>query len=349
MPLAAVAITVIMRVLRFVPHQRVRHRLDYGGATTLAIGLVPCSSSPNRAALGVDRPAVPGHVRARGRGPDPLRTGGTPDGDAALLPLRLYRVRSFRLGTTLHFIVAIGMFGATTTLPLYLQLVRGMSPMRAGLATLPTVAANLVITLVVGRLISRTGRFKVHLVAGVGSFAVAMFVYATLSADSPLWYVAIGMVFMGAGLGAAMQTLTTLAQSEVPRKDMGPRPRRSTSSAPTAARWARRPSCRSCSRSRARVSPTAWPPPWTTRPTANSPNSPPTRTPLRASWAGRQREPGGLRLPAHPGPAGRRPVPRRLRQLPADRVPVRRRGAPGGLPDRGVAGAEPDAVRRVGA
>jgi MFS family permease len=142
-------------------------------------------------------------------------------GAAALLPPRLFRIRAFRLGVGLHFVVGIGMFGAMTTLPLYLQLVRGMSPMEAGLATLPTVAANLAVTLLVGRLIARTGRFKVHLVAGIGSFSAAMLVFATLRVDSPLWQAALGMALMGAGLGASMQTLTTLAQSEVPRTDMG--------------------------------------------------------------------------------------------------------------------------------
>ena len=121
----------------------------------------------------------------------------------------------------LHFVVGIGMFGTMMSLPLYLQIVKGMSPMTAGLAMLPTMAANVVVTLVVGRLISRTGNFKVHLVTGVVCITVAMLAYATLRADSPLWHVSIGMLFMGAGLGASMQTMTTLAQSEIPGRDMG--------------------------------------------------------------------------------------------------------------------------------
>ncbi|QLH22327.1 MDR family MFS transporter [Streptomyces sp. Rer75] len=221
-PLAILAITVILRVLHLVPHRPVRHRLDYGGAAALAVGLVPLLTVAEQGrswgwgaplslamyAIGVL--GLAGFVLVERR-----------MGDAALLPPRMFRITSFRLGTTLHFIVGIGMFGAMTTLPLYLQLVKGMSPIEAGLATLPTVAANLTVTLVVGRLIAKTGRFKVYLVAGIGSFAAAMVVYATLGVDSPLWHVSLGMVFMGAGLGAAMQTLTTLAQSEVPRKDMG--------------------------------------------------------------------------------------------------------------------------------
>ncbi|WP_223732741.1 MDR family MFS transporter [Streptomyces purpurogeneiscleroticus] len=221
-PLAAVALAVITRVLRRVPHQPVRHRLDYGGALALAVGVVPLLviaeqgrswgwASPAALALyATGAVGLAGFVLIERR-----------MGEAALLPLRLFRVRSFRLGTLLHFIVGIGMFGAMTTLPLYLQLAQGMSPMAAGLAMLPTTVANVAVTLTVGRLISRTGRLKVHLVTGIGCFTAAMLVYATLSVDSPLWYVSIGMLFMGAGLGAAMQTMTTLAQSEVPRTDMG--------------------------------------------------------------------------------------------------------------------------------
>ncbi|MEU3527650.1 MDR family MFS transporter [Streptomyces sp. NPDC038707] len=220
-PLAAVAAVAIVRVLRF-PHQRVRHRLDYRGALALAVGIVPLltvaeqgrtwgwGSLPALLMYAVGALGLVVFVVVE------RRTGA-----AALLPPRLFRIRAFRLGVGLHFVVGIGMFGAMTTLPLYLQLVRGMSPIQAGLASLPTVAANLAVTLLVGRLIARTGRFKVHLVAGIGSFTAAMLVFATLRVDSPLWQAALGMALMGAGLGASMQTLTTLAQSEVPRTDMG--------------------------------------------------------------------------------------------------------------------------------
>ncbi|WP_236669550.1 MFS transporter [Streptomyces antimycoticus] len=220
-PLAALAIVVILRVLH-VPHQPVRHRLDYGGALTLAVGIVPLlivAEQGRSWGWGSPRALVMYAVGVVGLVSFVLLERRM--ADAALLPVKLFRIRAFRLGTVLHFTVGITMFGAMTTLPLYLQLAKGMSPMKAGLATLPTMAANVTVTLAVGRLMSRTGRFKVHLVAGVGSLTVSMLVFATLRDDSPLWYVAIGMVFMGAGLGAAMQTITTLAQSEVPGRDMG--------------------------------------------------------------------------------------------------------------------------------
>ncbi|MFF5523020.1 MDR family MFS transporter [Streptomyces coeruleorubidus] len=220
-PLAAAAAVAITRVLRF-PHRRVRHRLDYAGALALAVGLVPLLTVAEQGRVwgwGSSRALLMYAIGAAGLAL--FLAVERRSGDAALLPPRLFRIRTFRLGVGLHFVVGIGMFGAMTTLPLYLQLVRGMSPIAAGLATLPTVAANLAVTLLTGRMIARNGRFKVHLVAGVGSFTAAMLVFATLRVDSPLWHAALGMALMGAGLGASMQTLTTLAQCEVPRTDMG--------------------------------------------------------------------------------------------------------------------------------
>ncbi|MFJ1647215.1 MDR family MFS transporter [Streptomyces sp. NPDC088258] len=220
-PLAALAVVVILRVLH-VPHQPVRHRLDYGGALALAIGIVPLLvvAEQGRSWGWLSAPALGAYVLGLA-GLTVFVLLERRMGDAALLPPRLFRIRAFRLGAVLHFVVGIAMFGTMTTLPLYLQLAKGMSPVGAGLATLPTVVANVSVTLIVGRLMARTGKFKVHLVLGIGSLTLSLLVFATLRADSPLWYVSIGMLFMGAGLGAAMQTITTLAQSEVPRGDMG--------------------------------------------------------------------------------------------------------------------------------
>ncbi|MEU2712570.1 MDR family MFS transporter [Streptomyces sp. NPDC007205] len=220
-PLAAAAAVTIVRVLRF-PHRKVRHLLDHPGALALALSLVPLLTVAEQGrAWGWGSPLALLMYAIGGLGLALFVVAERRMGDAALLPPRLFRIRAFRLGVGLHFVVGVGMFGAMTTLPLYLQLVRGMSPMAAGLATLPTVAANLTVTLLVGRLIARTGRFKVHLVAGLGSFTAGMLVFATLGVDSPLWHASLGMALMGAGLGASMQTLTTLAQCEVPRTDMG--------------------------------------------------------------------------------------------------------------------------------
>ncbi|EPD63599.1 hypothetical protein [Streptomyces sp. HGB0020] len=87
-------------------------------------------------------------------------------GDDALLPLRPFRNRMFTLGTAQSFIIGIGMFGGITLLPLCLQLVKGNSPTKAGLLTLPLVLGIMLLSLVSGQITSRSGRYKLFPVIG---------------------------------------------------------------------------------------------------------------------------------------------------------------------------------------
>jgi len=221
LPLASLALVVVLRLLH-VPHRPVRHRLDVAGAVTLMAGTAPLLVAAEQGATwgwgslttlslcGAGLFGLAAFVAVERRA-----------GDAALLPLRLMRVQSFRLGGILHFLVGFTVFGATVILPLYLQIVKGLTPVEAGLASLPMAVASLVATLVVGRVVARTGRFKSCLVIGVGCLSAALPVCATLGTDTPAWPMITGMVLVGIGMGAAMQTMTTLAQSDIPRQDMG--------------------------------------------------------------------------------------------------------------------------------
>ena len=60
-------------------------------------------------------------------------------GDDALLPLRLFRNRTFGVGARLNLVIGMGMFGGLAALPLYLQIVKGTTPTEAGLLMLPLV------------------------------------------------------------------------------------------------------------------------------------------------------------------------------------------------------------------
>nr|WP_245694987.1 MDR family MFS transporter [Streptomyces antibioticus] len=221
LPLAALALVMVLRLLR-VPHRPVRHRLDVLGAVALVAAAAPLLVAAEQGgAWGWGSRTAWSLYGAGVLGLAVFVAVERRAGDAALLPLRLFRAHVFRLGVTLHFMVGFGVFGAAVTLPLYLQLVQGMTPVEAGLASLPTAAASLVTTLVVGRIIARTGRIKPCLVAGVACLALGLLVCAGLGLGSSMLVVTAGMVLLGAGMGAAMQTMTTLAQSGTPRSDMG--------------------------------------------------------------------------------------------------------------------------------
>jgi MFS family permease len=119
------------------------------------------------------------------------------------------------------FLAGVVMFGTIVFLPLYLQTAQGMSPTTSGLALLPAVVGIFSTSITAGRLISRTGRYKVFPVLGAIILTAAMLSLTQLSADTPYWQVAVSVFVFGAGLGLTMQTILTAVQNAVDRSALG--------------------------------------------------------------------------------------------------------------------------------
>ena len=220
-PVALAALLVVSRVLN-IPHRPVRHRIDYWGAVALTVGLVPLlivaeqgrewgwSSGRSIAMYAIGAIGLLAFVFAEHR-----------MGDAALLPLRLFRRPVFALGNSINFILGIGMFGGMVSLPLYLQIVKGETPTKAGLMLLPMTFGILTAASISGRITSKTGRYKVFPIIGIVAMAGSLFLFSTVATDTPLWQTLTIMFAMGAGLGLCMQTLLLAVQNDVEPKDMG--------------------------------------------------------------------------------------------------------------------------------
>ncbi|WP_063012138.1 MFS transporter [Nocardia nova] len=220
-PIGVLALAVVAKVLN-VPHERQRHRVDWFGAIALAICVVPLLI-----------------VAEQGRGwgwesPRALLCYGIGAAglvlfllveflmkDAALIPLRLFRNSTFSITILGGFIVGIAMFGAISMVPLYLQVVRGYSPTKAGLLMLPLVLGIMIGSLIAGQITKLTGRYKILPVLGTFVIACGAALYAQVHYDSPLWQPLVYSAVIGFGLGGCMQTLIIAAQNAGPRSDMG--------------------------------------------------------------------------------------------------------------------------------
>jgi EmrB/QacA subfamily drug resistance transporter len=220
-PIGIVGLVVVFRYLN-VPHTKVDHRIDYWGASTLAAGLIPLlivaeqgrewgwGSAASLTMYVIGLLGLASFVYVEGK-----------MGDEALIPLRLFRFSVFSLSNTINFIMGVGMFGMMMSLPLYLQIVKGVSPTESGLLTLPMTAGILVSSLSSGRAIARNGRYKVYPVVGLGVVAATMFAFGQIGTDTPLLWLMTIMLVAGAGLGLCMQTLVLSVQNVVAPKDMG--------------------------------------------------------------------------------------------------------------------------------
>jgi len=143
-------------------------------------------------------------------------------GESALIPLSLFKNVPFARTQVLGFIVGIAMFGGMVTLPLILQVAYGATPTMAGFLMLPMVAGMMTASIASGQITGATGKYRIFLNTGSGLLALA-FVYMVffLDAETPLWVMSIGMVFIGLGLGQLMQTLMIASQNAVEAKNIG--------------------------------------------------------------------------------------------------------------------------------
>ncbi len=142
-------------------------------------------------------------------------------GQDAIIPLRLFGSKVFSIATVLSMLVGFGMFGAMLTIPLYLQIVVGLAPTQAGLATLPMMAGLMLASIGTGQVISRTGRYGMFPVTGTATTALGFLILSFITTDKPFWFLAIAMFVVGLGLGQLMQTLTLAVQAAVPPRDIG--------------------------------------------------------------------------------------------------------------------------------
>ncbi|MBF4999241.1 DHA2 family efflux MFS transporter permease subunit [Nocardia sp. BSTN01] len=220
-PIGVLALAVVAKVLN-VPHERQRHRVDWFGAIALAICVVPLlivaeqgrgwgwESSRALLCYGIGAVGLLLFVLV-----EFLMK------DAALIPLRLFRNSTFSVTILGGFIVGIAMFGAISMVPLYLQVVRGYSPTKAGLLMLPLVLGIMIGSLIAGQVTKLTGRYKILPVLGTFVIACGAALYAQVHYDSPLWQPLVYSAVIGFGLGGCMQTLIIAAQNAGPRSDMG--------------------------------------------------------------------------------------------------------------------------------
>jgi len=137
-----------------------------------------------------------------------------------IMPLHLFKEPIFSLGSAGLMIIAMGMFGALTFLPLFLQAVMGFSAANSGVLLLPIMGGSMATSIGSGLLLKRTG-YKPWLLVGPPLTALGMYLLSTLHADSSYLLAIIFMVIMGAGMGAVMSNYIVAAQNVMPRREMG--------------------------------------------------------------------------------------------------------------------------------
>ncbi|MGW4643911.1 MDR family MFS transporter [Sphaerisporangium sp. NPDC004334] len=219
-PFALVAFAVIQRVLRHDRDPR-DARVDWWGAFAITGG---ASALMLLLSFGGDEFAwnsgwsfglgalaavlVALSVLAERRAADPI------------LPPRLFRDRTFVLAGGASLLVGLALYGAMTYLPQYFQVVKGMTPTMSGIMTTPLVLSLLVSAVASGRVVTRTGRWKIFPVAGLLLICAGSALLSLLRTDSSGWSIGLDTALLGTGFGFSMQMLVLAAQNAAQARDM---------------------------------------------------------------------------------------------------------------------------------
>ena len=200
----------------------VEHRIDYLGAALLAGALsgivlftslggttIAWGSATSLALLTAGIVLTVAFVLQERRAAEPI------------LPLSLFRNRVFTVASAIGFVVGLGLFGAVTFLPLYLQVTKGLSPTSSGLHMTPMMAGVLVTSVLSGNVISRWGRYRPFPIAGTALVTVGMLLLAQLEADTSAARASLDMLVVGFGLGMTMQVLVLAVQNAVDGSQLG--------------------------------------------------------------------------------------------------------------------------------
>jgi EmrB/QacA subfamily drug resistance transporter len=221
LPLGILALVVLAATL---PSQSsyTRHAIDYLGAGLLAAALaaVILFTDLGGVAYGFSSPLMIGlivvavvgliaFILVERRAEEPV------------LPLRLFRIRDVWVTSAIGLIIGFALLGSVTYLPLFLQIVKGMSPTESGLRMIPLMGGTLFTSILSGQIVSRTGRYKLFPIIGTTMVTTALFLISRMTAETTNLTIAGLMLMLGFGLGFVMQILIIAVQNAVEYHDLG--------------------------------------------------------------------------------------------------------------------------------
>ena len=221
LPIGLIALGVIAWLLPTVRRPDASRNIDYAGVATFAAGIVPILIGLTNAEngdwgsvgvwglllLGVAFLAVFVWVESRAREP--------------MIPLHLFRIRTFTISMIAVFTAMFGFFGAVVFLPLWYQVVQGASATESGYKLLPFLFGLILSSIISGQLVARTGHYKWLTAGALATAAVGVVLLTNLRADTPdltLWF---WMFIAGFGIGPSMAVFTIIVQNAVPFSELG--------------------------------------------------------------------------------------------------------------------------------
>ncbi|GAA5064340.1 MDR family MFS transporter [Nocardia callitridis] len=220
-PIGIIALLIAFKYLT-IPSHRSTVRLDYGGAvlmsaaTTLLILITDWGGKryawDSATILGMGATlvlAIIAFIVVESRAQEPM------------LPLWLFRNRTFVLTSAIGLVVGLAMFAALAFIPTYLQMATGASASVSGLLLIPMMVGLMLSLVTSMAAITKTGKYRIYPPLGSLIIIAGMLWLTQLSAQTPMWVVGAMLFVMGAGLGLIMQIVVLVVQNAVQPDQIG--------------------------------------------------------------------------------------------------------------------------------
>jgi EmrB/QacA subfamily drug resistance transporter len=221
LPITAVAVALIVIGLKETGQERRAHKLDFAGTFILLAALILffyalSQSSHSRQPLNAEFAGMISlavfllivfyFIERRATEP--------------IVPLDLFRVSLFKSSAAVTTLASMGVFGAITYLPLYLQGVTGLTASRAGMVLLLLSVAWTVGSLIAGQALNRIG-YRTSAAAGMILLAVGYSLFVFFKSDLSVFWVAVSGTLIGTGMGMTNLTTLVAVQNSVPHQRIG--------------------------------------------------------------------------------------------------------------------------------
>lgn len=138
-----------------------------------------------------------------------------------IIPLRLFGQRTFVLATIAALAVGVTMFSANVFVSQYLQVARGYTPTESGFLQMPLVVGSLIASVLIGQLITRTGRWKLLIIGSAIVLVGGLLLLGAVRYDTPIWLVGLGLALIGLGTGGLSQNLVLVIQNTLKAVQLG--------------------------------------------------------------------------------------------------------------------------------
>jgi EmrB/QacA subfamily drug resistance transporter len=221
LPVGAIALFVIWRLLPTIKRAGASRNLDYLGAAVFAVAVGSLLVGlTNKQTGDWTNPEVGGLIglgallglvflAIESRAKEPI------------VPLDLWRNRTYAASIVATFLISFGFFGAAIFLPQWFQFVRGISPTESGLQTLALLAGLILSSVAAGQIVARTGKYRLLILGAGVIMAVGLFLMTNIRATTELPMLWLWMFITGLGIGPTLSVFTIVVQNAVPFDKLG--------------------------------------------------------------------------------------------------------------------------------